>query len=193
MHRYIIQLAVLLSFGFSSGWVGLRSDSPKAVEPVVLSSNIQETYLDFQFEGYHMLEVQTPNGTEHVIDLIGGSSILDVGSPDLDKWTSSIIIPDQGNSSIEVISSSYHEYSDISVAPSKGNFSRMINPEDVDYLYNDSYNQDSFYPGTLAQLRDPYIIRDLRGQTVVIYPLQYNPQTNTLRVYSDIQVKVTTA
>jgi len=47
MHRYIIQLAVLLSFGFSSAWVGLRSDSPKAVKPVVLSSDIQETYLDF--------------------------------------------------------------------------------------------------------------------------------------------------
>ena len=124
MHRYIIQVAVLLSFGFSSGWVGLRSDSPKAVEPVVLSSDIQETYLEFQFEGYHMLEVQTPNGTEHVIDLVGGSSILDAGSPDLDKWTSSIIIPDQGTTSIGVISSSYHEYSDISVAPSKGNFSQ---------------------------------------------------------------------
>ena len=27
----------------------------------------------------------------------------------------------------------------------------------------------------------------------MIYPLQYNPQTNTLRVYSDIEVKVTTA
>ena len=143
MHRYIIQVAVLLSFGFSSAWVGLRSDSPKAVEPVVLSSDIQETYLDFQFEGYHMLEVQTPNGTEHVINLVGGSSILDAGFPDLDKWTSSIIIPDQGTTSIEVISSSYHEYSDISVAPSKGNFSRMINPEDVEYLYNDSYNQAS--------------------------------------------------
>ena len=125
-YRYnIIQVAVLLSFGFSSGWVGLRSDSPKAVEPVVLSSDIQETLLDFQFEGYHMLEVQTPNGTEHVIDLVGGSSILDAGFPDLDKWTSSIIIPDQGTTSIEVISSSYHEYSDITVAPSKGNFSQI--------------------------------------------------------------------
>jgi hypothetical protein len=140
-----------------------------------------------------MVEVQTPNGTEHVIDLVGGTSILDAGSPDLDKWTSSIIISDQGTTSIEVVSSSYHEYSDISVAPSKGNFSRMINPEDVDYTYNNNYNQDSFYPGTLAQLREPYIIRDLRGQAVVIYPLQYNPITNTLRVYSNIQVKVTTA
>ena len=140
-----------------------------------------------------MVGTQTPNGTEYIIDLVGGTSILEAGSPDLDKWTSSIIIPDEGTTSIEIISSNYHEYSNVSVAPSKGNFSRMINPEDVEYVYNDNYNQNNFYPGTLAELRDPYIIRDLRGQTVVIYPLQYNPQTNTLRVYSDIQVRVTTA
>ena len=193
MHRYIVQLIMLFSVAFSSGWVGLHSDSPKSVKPTVLSSTIEETYLDFQFEGYQMVEVQTPNGTEHVIDLVGGSSILDAGSPDLDKWTSSIVIPDEGTTSIEVISSEYRDYEDVMVAPSKGNFTRMINPDDVEYVYNNNYDQDNFYPGTLAELRDPYIIRDLRGQTVVIYPLQYNPQTNTLRVYSDIQVKVTTS
>ena len=190
MHRYFVQLIMLFSVAFSSGWVGLTSDNPKAVKPRVLSSTIEETFLDFQFEGYQMVEVQTPNGTEHVIDLVGGSSILDAGSPDLDKWTSSIVIPDEGTTSIEVISSEYRDYENVLVAPSKGNLSRMINPDDVEYLYNDKYDQDNFYPGTLAELRDPYIIRDLRGQTVVIYPLQYNPQTQTLRVYSDIQVKV---
>ena len=97
MHRYIVQLIILFSVAFSSGWVGLNSDSPKAVKPTVLSSTIEETYLDFQFEGYQMVEVETPNGSEYVIDLVGGSSILESGSPDLDKWTSSIIIPDEGH------------------------------------------------------------------------------------------------
>ena len=92
MRRYIVQLIILFSVVFSSGWVGLNSDSPKAVKPTVLSSTIEETYLDFQFEGYQMVEVETPNGSEYVIDLVGGSSILESGSPDLDKWTSSIII-----------------------------------------------------------------------------------------------------
>ena len=145
MHKYIFQLSILLSLGFSSAWIGLRSDTPKAVEPMVVSSDIQETYLDFQFEGYHMLEVETPNGIEYIIDLQGGSSILESGAPDIDKWTSSIIIPDQGSTSIEIISSSYHEYSDISIAPSKGNFSRMINPSDVAYFYGDVYQEDNFF------------------------------------------------
>ena len=49
----------------------------------------------------------------------------------------------------------------------------------------------SFSPGKLAELREPYIIRDFRGQTVVVYPFQYNPVTKTLKVYSELEIKVT--
>ena len=37
------------------------------------------------------------------------------------------------------------------------------------------YNRDEFYPGKLAELRAPYIIKDFRGQTVIIYPFNFNP------------------
>jgi hypothetical protein len=40
-------------------------------------------------------------------------------------------------------------------------------------------------------MRDPHILRDHRGQTIVVYPFQYNPVTRTLRVYYDITVRVT--
>ena len=193
MYRQFLYFTLILSIGYSSSWVGLDSRVSKMVKPSVTSSNIEESYLHFEFNGYHTSDVETPNGIESVIDLQGGSSILSAGSPDLDQWTSSIIIPDDGTTSVEVISSSYHDFYNISVAPSKGNFSRMINPEDVPYEYSDAYQNNDFYPGTLAELQDPYIIRDLRGQTVVVYPLQYNPITKTLRLYTEIDLKITTA
>ena len=49
----------------------------------------------------------------------GGSSILDAGAPDLDHFTTSIVIPDQGTTSIEVVSSSYRDYENVMVAPQK--------------------------------------------------------------------------
>ena len=190
MYRHFLYFILILSIGYSSSWVGLDSKSSKAVKPSVISSNIEESYLHFEFNGYHSREVETLNGIESIIDLEGGSSILEAGAPDLDHWTSSIIIPDDGVTSVEVISSSYHDFYNISVAPSKGNFSRMINPDDVPYEYSDIYEENDFYPGTLATLQDPYVIRDLRGQTVVVYPLQYNPITQTLRLYTEIDLKV---
>jgi len=181
-----------LSIGYSSTWVGIESRAKESVKPTVINSNIEESYLHFEFNGYHAIEVETPNGLETIINLEGGSSILEAGTPDLDHWTSSIIIPDNGTTSVEVVSSSYHDFYNVSVAPSKGNFSRMINPNDIEYEYSDVYQTNDFYPGALAELRDPYIIRDLRGQTVVVYPLQYNPITKTLRLYTEIDLKITT-
>ena len=39
-------------------------------------------------------------------------------------------------------------------------------------------------------MREPYILRDLRGQGILIYPFQYNPVSKVLRVYSDITIEV---
>ena len=37
---------------------------------------------------------------------------------------------------------------------------------------------------------EPYIIRDFRGQNMVVYPFAYNPVTKTLRVYYDMTVEM---
>ncbi|MDZ7777584.1 MAG: C25 family peptidase propeptide domain-containing protein [Bacteroidales bacterium] len=39
-----------------------------------------------------------------------------------------------------------------------------------------------FYPADHAILRTPYILRDYRGQTIVVNPFRYNPVTKELRV-----------
>ena len=39
-------------------------------------------------------------------------------------------------------------------------------------------------------MRDPYCVRDYRGQTVIVYPFRYNAVTKTLRVYEEIVVRV---
>ena len=186
----LLALSPLYSSGLTSGWVDMGSSSPVSIKPLSLGTSIEDTRLRFELDGYHMIRTETPNGIEYIIDIEGGTSILDAGSPDIDKLTTSVIIPDDSRMSVNVISSSYEEYTDISVAPSKGNFTRDINPSDVPYTYGNAYNENEFYPGNLAELRDPYIIRDLRGQTVVVYPVQYNPMTKTLRVYTEIELEV---
>ena len=57
-------------------------------------------------------------------------------------------------------------------------------------MYGQSYNEDKFFPGEIATLSDPFILRDVRGQVVNFAPLQYNPVTKTLRIYTEIVVAV---
>ncbi|MBN2894211.1 MAG: hypothetical protein JXL97_20235, partial [Bacteroidales bacterium] len=176
-------LFLILILGFASAF----SQNSKTL----LSSNENETIIKFSLNDYSFKTVQTPNGEELVINAPETANLLLAGSPDLLKMTASVIIPDKGGSKVEIITGEYEEFSNISIAPSKGNLTRDINPNDVPYTYGKPYLKDEFFPGKLTNIESPYIMRDYRGQAVHVYPFQYNPVSKTLRVYSEITVKVT--
>jgi len=177
-----IALLFILAIGFSSIFAQNT--------PVLMSDTENETVISFSVNDFTYHSVQTPNGEEFIIETNNGSSLLIAGAPDLQKLTASIIIPDVGSSEIEVITSDYYDIQNVSIAPSKGNLTRDIDPASVAYTYGDAYQTDDFFPKKLASINTPYIMRDLRGQAVNVYPFQYNPVTKTLRVYTKITVAV---
>jgi len=115
---------------------------------------------------------------------------MEKGAPDLPKFTKSLIIPDLATMQVTILSSKYTDVKNVNVAPSKGNFTRDIDPSTVAYEYGKMYEKDAFYPKKLAVLNDPYIVRDFRGQALQVFPFQYNPVTKTLRVYTEIKLQV---
>ena len=193
MKRFtVLTLSLLFVFQiFASDWTNIRSDRPVPAEKQLLHSTIETSQIRFSLDGFLSNAVSTPQGEAIVISLDGATPLLQSGAPELPKLTASVIIPDLAEMSVEVIHSSYMDFEDILVAPSKGNLYRDIDPATVPYIFGVEYWTDAFFPGTLAGLRDPYISRDHRGQTVIVYPFQYNPVTRTLRVYYDITVRLT--
>jgi len=91
---------------------------------------------------------------------------------------------------VRVLSSNYEEIQGLKIAPSKGIIKRSINPDDVAYEFDEIYQKNAFFPETIVELQDPYILRDYRGQVVQINPFQYNPVDETLRCYTDITVEI---
>ena len=180
----------LVSLLYSNEWVGITSDVKSDARVLLKKSDIESSVLTFKTEGYSLKEVQTVKGTSYIISTEEGTPILDAGYPDIPKLTASVIIPDAGQMEVSVLDSDYIEYRNIEIAPSKGNILRSTDPETIDYQYNGQYQVDDFFPGKLADLRDPYIVRDFRGQTIIAYPFQYNPVQKVLRVYHSITVKL---
>ena len=153
----------------------------------LVNSDIYITKLKFELEGYDLEEIE--NGL-YKVNIDKGSPILEKGSPDLPKLNTSIIIPDDKEMSIYVSDLDYTEIFNIDIIPSKGNFSRDIDPNSVPYEFGDPYDMDSFYPNEIAQLGEPYILRGLRGQGVIVNPIQYNPITKVLRIYTSVEVVI---
>ncbi len=135
-------------------------------------------------------EQSTPNGIQKKVSLHKGTQLLQVGAPDLPKLAFSLVVPNQKDGEVEILSSDYYELQNIDIAPSKGKINRQQKLSDFPFVYGQTYSKNAFYPSTTAQFQKPYILRDLRGQALQLHPVQYNPVQRTLRVFEEITFKV---
>jgi hypothetical protein len=191
--KIFIFCACFIALANAQQWQSLSPGAGNKIIPAslkVYSSTHHETELHFSMGGFSMNAVQTPNGTAFEISSSKLTRILEAGAPDLAKLAFSIAIPDDAAMTVDELASSYTTYQNIEVAPCKGNLYRDVDPASVPYIYGSAYSQNQFYPGRLVELQQPYIVRDLRGQAVWVFPFQYNPVTKELRVYTEINFKV---
>ncbi len=156
----------------------------------LISSNIETTIIRLSFDNYQSVDVNTGKAMAKKLSLKGCVPMLTAGAPELLSISTSIIIPDDAEMELKIISESFEDIQNINIIPSKGNLLRNIDPSTIAYTYGKQYQINEFFPGKLAELQNPYILRDYRGQTVSFYPFQYNPQTKVLRVYKNISVKI---
>ncbi len=156
----------------------------------VLSASITETTLRLDVTGVDRVTVNTAKGPADALSIQQGTPMLQKGAPDLPKYSTALLIPGKGNMAVEVVSSAYEEFTDMEIAPSKGDLKRTVNPDTVPYEYGPAYARDQFFPGALAALQTPFVFRAARGQALWIYPVQYNPVQKTLRVYHSITLRV---
>ena len=115
---------------------------------------------------------------------------MERGAPNLSRMSRSIIIPDLAHMELSIIRTEFVDIDISDIEPSKGNLTRDIVPSTVPYVYGKSYAMDEFYPSEVAFLREPYILRSMRGQTVVFQPIQYNPVQRKLRIFTKIDIGV---
>lgn len=189
--KITIILLLCISFSaFSITWKPLRSQQAVPASVTLVSSDITTSVVHFKLDGFFLNEVKTPHGNAYTVSVGESSPILDKAAPDLPKLTTSVIIPDMAMMDVEVVSSSFVDYENMDIAPSKGNLYRNVDPASIPFEYGRVYSENKFYPENIASLRDPFILRDYRGQTIIANPFQYNPVTRVLRVYTDIVLRI---
>jgi len=148
------------------------------------------TTIKFTLNELDLIEIATDYGKANMMMSAKAPVFLEKGVPELIYLPTAIIIPDVGSAELDIAYGAFTEIENIEIAPSKGNLPRSIDPATVPYENGEVYEQDAFFPGKLAELNEPFIMRDIRGQALYVYPVQYNPVTKVLRIYSEITVTV---
>ncbi|MCP4631296.1 MAG: hypothetical protein GY855_00100, partial [candidate division Zixibacteria bacterium] len=192
MKQFVTVLAavMLLSISaFAADYVKVGNVNDD-ISVIVRESNDSRIVVDYQIGGFTQEGVQINGETYYQIQCGEENEPLIAGVPALPRICRSIIIPDNGEMRVNIISSEYVDYPATPVIPSKGPISRTINKADVPYEFGDVYNNSEFYPSNVAELREPFIIRDFRGTVIEFNGFQYNPDTRTLRVYKSVTIEV---
>ena len=169
---------------FTGGQISLATASP------------QRGITRMQFTDPQISTEEVVIGDEQFTDLWieGESHTTQSGLPSLPIVNRLIGIPDHGAVQLRVIAAEYNEISGVRVFP----FQTMEEPSEPEpgfemesFSWNRQYyQQDTWYPSEIASLGEPAILRDVRLVSVSICPMQYNPATNSLRIYHNIDVQV---
>jgi hypothetical protein len=117
-----------------------------------------------------------------------GYPLLDEGSPDLERLQVTLPENTAFGTSVKIISQKFTELDNIEIKPFAGITERAGNHRKI--KKSEVYRTDSFYPATLIEAGDPFIIRNSRSRSYFINLFQYNPVSKKLRIYTDIVFQI---
>ncbi|MDA3885891.1 MAG: C25 family cysteine peptidase [Candidatus Delongbacteria bacterium] len=151
-----------------------------------------EMKLDINVDSYTLSEVNADGQTFTRIDFDGGVRTNELGYAELPRFTKSVQLSNDKNVTLDFDASKYVEIKlDHPLLPSRGIMSRSMDISKIPYEIAKESITDSWYPGNIVEGTDPFIMRDVRGASVITHPFQYNAATQTLRVYKNISVTLT--
>ncbi|MDK9699463.1 MAG: C25 family cysteine peptidase [bacterium] len=129
------------------------------------------------------------------INIDGETRRWEEGKPLVPVVSRAIRLPDRGNVELKILSSTFREYTNIDVFPQQLIPELDVSRTGENYLERAftidqaAYSNDDWYPGELATLSEPALLRDARTALLGLQPVQVNPVTRTVRVYESIEIE----
>jgi PKD repeat protein len=161
-----------------------------------LEANDRQIVLELKLADFES-ETITANGVQYQRLRVSGWSVGsgESGRPELPGYSLPLGMPHLGTPHIEILETDSQTHSGVVVYPKpaliRGGTDEL--PELVETFALDAatYNQDAFYPGQLAAAAEVGLLRDQPIFQLRVYPFQFNPAQQALRVYQRLKVRVT--
>jgi len=114
----------------------------------------------------------------------------ETGHPKIAKRIIRVAIPGEGQYHITVHAGKHEIFNKVNLIP----LPRII-PQKMGYTENyekgAGYSLNAYTPSSFYKIEAPHTLRNHQVITLVIYPLQYNPVQQKVKLYKDISVRVT--
>ena len=144
------------------------------------------------------MDIKTKEGNFTMFNVADYGYTIEPGNPKLPVIKKLIEVPLNATFETHILYADYSEFnlSDFGINtfifPAQPPLSKSIdNPDDVAFIYNkDAYKVNSFAGQELVKIVDLGIMRGVRMARIEIAPVLYNAVTNSIKVYTNVEVKI---
>ena len=175
-----------------NGRIDLRRES----KAEITKSDFSSLRATFSYGSIESQQVATERGTFFEIAIEGTYASGEIGTPELPASHQLLAVPFGATPRVTILNYSTTDYrlSDYGIGtllPHQPSVRKDQNPDEVEFVYNASaYQTRSLATAPTASIEVQGTMRGIRVGSLVINPVSYNPTSNTLRVFNDIEVEV---
>ena len=173
----------------SEGGAGGAGGTP----PLSLTSTADSIDLHYEVKNLTVDPVIRDEKTYNQIKLPRSVALSKSGFAALPFVTVNLQIPPEHNVRVDVVDPGDYEEQVLKdpPLPSRGTIYRNENPDEIPYVIAAESLTSDWYPGPLTVSSSPFVMRDARGISIHLYPVQYRASDRTLRIYKNLHIKVT--
>lgn len=197
-------LALIMCAMTRAAWLPFRADHLRQETAVnVTNANASGLIIEVNIFGAEASEYESAKMTDIGREMFSQLKIDEyaylgeIGKPNLPMVTVALDVPYQARINVLVLDSDYQEYSltelgiNHRLAPALASVPKIENARAKFTIDDKTYSTNEFYPNRLTGIfEDGGLARGHRLATVQFYPVQYNPVTGRIRVYTRLQVRV---
>ena len=175
-----------------NGRIDLRSTSSAEIT----HSDFSLLRATFSYGSIESIEVPTERGTFSEIAIEGTYASGEIGTPELPASHQLLAVPFGATPRVNVINYTTTDYrlSDYGIGtilPHQPSVRKDQNLDEVEFVYNAAaYQTRSLASAPEATIEVQGTMRGIRIGSLVINPVSYNPASNTLRVFNNIEVEI---
>ena len=187
----VLALSSVLAMA-QNGRIDLRSTS----RAEITKSEFTSMRALFSYGSIESVEMSTGKGTFSEIFMEGTYASSEIGAPELPASHQLLAVPFGATPTVNIISYTAKDYnlSDYginTILPHQPSVRKDQKPEDVPFVYNaDAYQTRGLALIPEATIEVQGTMRGIRIGSLVVNPVSYNPASNTLRVFNDIEVEI---
>lgn len=163
------------------------------VLPIREQIHVDDEYLQviYDFTGAKLAKKEHQNESYYFVHIKGFGKMGQEGAPALPMRNDLLKVPMNSKILLELVESDYIEYDNFTIYPASSPISDAYGAK-VPPFYKDAnvYKKNQFFPENLVEVISNQVAREQRMIRVQVRPVQLNPVTKKLRVYSKLIYRV---